>query len=123
MHEMSVCVALINEVERIAAERDAGSVSRIELGIGPLSGVEAVLLERAFPLAAAGTCAEFAELAIRTTDIVVRCSQCGAETEARANRLLCGACGDYRTRIVSGEEMILERVILDALPATRPLAS
>ena len=123
MHEMSVCLALINEVERIAAERNAGSVSRIEVGIGPLSGVEAVLLDRAFPLAAAGTSAEHAELVIETTDIVVHCSQCGEESAARANRLLCDACGDYRTRILSGEEMILQRVELDASPATRSLAS
>ncbi len=122
MHEMSVCVALIAEVERIAAERAHTVVSRIEIGIGPLSGVEAVLLERAFPLAAAGTCAEHAELRIRSTDIVVRCSQCGEESPARANRLLCGACGDYRTRVVSGEEMILQRVELGA-PAARSLAS
>jgi hydrogenase nickel incorporation protein HypA/HybF len=123
MHEMSVCLALINEVERIAAERNAGSVSRIEVGIGPLSGVEAVLLDRAFPLAAAGTSAEHAELVIETTDIVVHCSQCDEESPARANRLLCGACGDYRTRIVSGEEMILQRVELSASPAARSLAS
>ena len=44
MHEMSVSIALIEQVERIAAERDARSVSVITVSIGPLSGVEADLL-------------------------------------------------------------------------------
>ena len=121
MHEMSVCLALMAEVERIASERDARSVTRITVSIGPLSGVEARLLERAFPLAAAGTRAEHATLEIESLDIVVRCSQCGETSKARANRLLCGSCGDYRTNIVSGEEMLLQSVELD-LPEARSLA-
>jgi len=121
MHEMSICLALIEQVERIAAERGARSVSVITVSIGPLSGIEADLLARAFPLAAAGTPAESATLDIEHIDVAVRCSQCGAESPARANRLLCGECGDFRTTIVSGDEMILQRVELD-VPAARSLA-
>jgi Zn finger protein HypA/HybF involved in hydrogenase expression len=28
------------------------------------------------------------------------------------NRLLCASCGDFRTRIISGDELILQRVEL-----------
>ena len=112
MHELSVCLALLEQVERVAAENDATDVSRIVVTIGPLSGVEAELLRNAYPLAVAGTIAENAELEIEAAGIVVRCNECGAETEAQANRLLCGACGDYRTNLVSGDEMILRRVEL-----------
>jgi hydrogenase nickel incorporation protein HypA/HybF len=119
MHEMAVSLALIEQVERIATENGARGVTVITVSIGPLSGVEADLLERAFPLAAAGTRTEGAKLQIEKTGVVVRCSQCGAETPAKANRLLCGECGDYRTNIVSGDEMLLQRVELDvAEPAS-----
>jgi hydrogenase nickel incorporation protein HypA/HybF len=110
MHELSVCLALLEEVKRVAAENNASGVARIVVKVGPLSGVEADLLRNAYPLAAAGTLAEDAELEIEPAGIVVRCSECGAETKAKANRLLCGACGDYRTNLVSGDEMILTRV-------------
>ena len=110
MHELSVCLALLEEVKRVAAEHGAGEVTRITVTIGPLSGVEADLLRNAYPIAAAGTLAENAELEIEPSDIVVRCSQCGAESSARPNRLLCGECGDYRTNLVSGDEMVLKRV-------------
>lgn len=117
MHELSVCNALVEQVERIAAENGAGRVARIELLIGPLSGIETDLLRRAYPLATAGTVAADAELVIETADVVVRCSQCGSESSVAPNRLLCGECGDFRTRVVSGNEMILKRLELEDIHA------
>lgn len=119
MHELSVCIALLEQVERIAKERSASNVARIVIKLGPLSGVEPELLLRSYPIAASGTVAEHAELAIDRTAVVVRCSQCNSETAALPNRLLCGECGDFRTRIVSGDEMILQSVELR--PAAAPL--
>lgn len=110
MHELSICNALLGQVERIGREQGAGQVSRIVLSIGPLSGVEPKLLRHAWPLAATGSVAEHAQLDIETGDVVVRCTQCGTETPVAPNRLLCGACGDFRTRLVSGDEMLLKRV-------------
>ena len=43
MHELSVCLSLLDQVERIAREHGADRVVRIVLRIGPLSGVEAPL--------------------------------------------------------------------------------
>lgn len=113
MHELSVCLSLLEQVRVIAAERGASRVTRIELQIGPLSGVESDLLLNAWPIAAAGTLAADAEFVTATTGIRVRCQTCKAETGATANRLVCGECGDFRTAIVSGDEMILQRVELD----------
>jgi hydrogenase nickel incorporation protein HypA/HybF len=113
MHELSVCLSLLREVERIARDNDAGRVTRIAVTLGPLSGVEPELLRNAYPMAVAGTIAENAELQIDVADIVVKCSQCGAESPAKPNRLLCGECGDFRTNLVSGDEMVLKTVELD----------
>lgn len=107
VHELAICQSLLQQVEEIAQERRARTVTRITVSIGPLSGVEANLLSQAFPLAAAGSVARNAELVIETLPVRVKCEQCGAETEARPNRLLCGACGDYHTRLLSGDEMLL----------------
>ena len=113
MHELSVCLSLMQQVETIARERDASRVTKIVLNIGPLSGVEPELLRHAYPIAAAGTLAEHAELVMESADIVVRCSQCDGETTVAANKLLCGSCGDFRTRVISGDELTLMRVELD----------
>ena len=113
MHELSVCLALIEQVQGIARQHRAAQVSKILLDVGPLSGVEPDLLRNAWPLAAAGTVAEDAELDISTSDVRVRCSQCESETGAAPNRLVCGECGDFRTNVVSGDEMILKSVELE----------
>lgn len=110
MHELSVCLALIDQVERIARERDAATVCEIVISLGQLSGVEPQLLRHAYPLAATGTVAEHAQLTIEASELVIRCTVCEAESRVPANRLLCGACGDFRTRVVSGDEMVLQRV-------------
>lgn len=112
MHELSICQALLDQVERIAAEHGASRVERILLRVGPLSGVEGPLLQHAFPLAAAGTLAESAELLIETAAVRVACNDCGAETPATPNRLLCGDCGSYKTRLVSGDELLLANLEL-----------
>jgi hydrogenase nickel incorporation protein HypA/HybF len=113
MHELSVCQALLDQVTEIAREHRAQSVERILLRVGPLAGVEPQLLADAFPLARAGTVAERAELVIEPSAIRVRCRSCGAESDASANRLLCGACGDWQTTVVSGDELLLASVELE----------
>jgi len=123
MHEYSVCLALLEQVEHIAREHRARRVERIVLQLGPLSGVEAPLLKHAWPLAAAGSIAVDAELVIETAPVRVRCTQCGAESEAQANRLLCGSCGDFRTQLISGDEMLLANLELAEIEANEVVPS
>ena len=113
MHELAVCQDIIAQVEQIAVQHQAKSVHQILLDIGPLSGVEAPLLEAAFPIASAGSVAENAELKIDIAPIVVSCRSCNAKSEATANDLTCKQCGNWQTDLVSGDEMILKRIELD----------
>jgi hydrogenase nickel incorporation protein HypA/HybF len=121
MHELSVCLALMKQVERVATDHGARRVERIVLRIGPLSGIEPALLRNAFPLAATGSVAEGAELEIETGPVRVRCTVCDQESEVPSNRLLCSHCGDFRTRVISGEEMLLQSLELDLPPGSEPV--
>ena len=120
MHELALCQAMMSQVETIAREHRASRVTSITLGIGPLAGVEAQLLQHAYPIASAGTVAEGAALVIEATPVRVRCKRCDAESDALVNRLVCGHCGDWHTDLVSGDEMLLVSVELDK---TRPPGS
>lgn len=110
MHELSICQAIIAEVQAIAEDRQALAVSDIHLRIGPLSGVETSLLRNAFPFAAAGTVAADAALHVASVPVRVRCKQCGGEMTVPANRLLCGNCASWQTELISGDELLLDRV-------------
>ena len=113
MHELAICQALMNQVESIAAERNARSVVSIVVGMGPLSGVEAQLLKHAYPVASAGTIAEGARLVVENLPVRIKCTQCGSESDALPNKLVCKACGDWRTTLISGDELMLMRVELE----------
>jgi hydrogenase nickel incorporation protein HypA/HybF len=120
MHELSVCQSMISQVEGIAADREAQSVASITISIGALSGVDSQLLMNAYTIASAGTIAEHAELIIEHNPIRVRCNRCGGESEALANKMVCQECGDWRTTLISGDELLLmsvELVKTDDAPA------
>jgi hydrogenase nickel incorporation protein HypA/HybF len=110
VHELSVCQSLLSQVEDIAGENSAQRVLLVVLGVGPLSGVEPELLKQAYPIAAAGSVAEGSELAIESRPVRVACSQCGCESDASSNRLVCSHCGNWQTRLVSGDELLLLRI-------------
>jgi hydrogenase nickel incorporation protein HypA/HybF len=112
MHEFALCQALIAEVEALARQHRARRVAGVRLLVGPLSGTEPVLLQSAFPLAVAGTALDGALLSIDPAPLRVACESCGAESEAVPNRLVCAACGDWHTRILSGDELTLASVEL-----------
>lgn len=120
MHELAVAQALVEQVDSVIREHHAHSATSIRVRIGPLAGVVPELLASAFPLAAAGSRMESAQLEFTHAPIRVRCHTCGAETEAAMNRLICGACGDWHTQIVSGDELLLESVELETSPSLTP---
>lgn len=110
MHELSVCRSLLEQVNRIAAKNIDGTVKSIHIQVGPLSGVEPALLQSAFPVARSNTLAAQADLVIHSQPIRVKCQQCAAESEVTPNKLICGECGDYHTVLLSGDELLLERI-------------
>ena len=113
MHELSVAQALVDQVEDLANRHGAVGIHLIRVRVGPLAGIVPDLLATAFPLSAAGTRAEHARLELVPAPIRVRCRSCATETEATPNNLVCGACGDWRTEMVSGDELILESLEMD----------
>lgn len=115
MHELAICQGILSQVSTIAKEQGADRVDHIVLSVGPLSGVEPPLLDRAFEVARCGTVAEQATLEIRNSTLVITCRQCGNENEAEANRLLCSACGGWQVNVKQGDEMLLLRVELSGI--------
>jgi hydrogenase nickel incorporation protein HypA/HybF len=112
VHELSVCQALLKQVADIAMDRGACAVKRITIEVGPLSGIEPALLASAFRILRTGSCAARAVLCIESPPVGIRCSGCGAHSRTEPNRLVCATCGDFRTRVVAGDELRLRRVEL-----------
>jgi len=122
MHELTICHSLLREAERIAKQHERKAVTALTIAIGPLSGVEAPLLERAFSIARTNTAAEFATLEIENLPVVVWCEDCALASTVRANALLCVQCGNWKVTLKSGGELLLKSVVLaDAANASTPV--
>ena len=75
MHEAKLCLTLLDLAERRAAAAGAKRILAVELAVGEWAGVAPEALAAAFPLCAAGTAAEGAELRIERVpgrDLVLR---------------------------------------------------
>lgn len=113
MHEFSIVNALLEMCEKNARANDAQKITRVEVKIGKLSGVEAHLLETAFNTFKEQTVCDEAEFVIHVQDVVIRCRDCACESALTQNELLCPACQSRDVSIVDGEEMYLMRLEME----------
>ena len=112
MHEYSLIQSLMARVEQEARTHGAAVVHRIELSIGEQSGVELDLLVTAFETFRHGSICSGAELSVTPVPAVWSCPLCGARL-GQGEVLLCSECG-VPARLVSGDEIILERIEMEA---------
>ena len=112
MHEISVCQALLEQVEKIAIENNARQVTDITVQIGLLSGIVPELLEHAFNSLKEDTFIETATLHLTIQPVKIRCQSCHAEMEVPPNDLICQQCGDWHTTVIAGDELLLLNVEL-----------
>lgn len=110
MHEYSLVAALARRAEEEARARGATAVLGLRVRVGSLAGVEPTLLATAFTLCREGLL-EGAELSIEAAEAEWDCPRCGAKVPA-GGVLRCAACG-VPARLVSGDELLLERIEME----------
>lgn len=116
MHELAVCQALLEQVTEVAKENSASKVTGITVLLGPLSGVEAPLLQRAFMIARLGTVAATAELMIDSEPVTIRCRSCRLESRTTVNRLRCPFCEKPYPELITGDALTLSGVAVERDP-------
>lgn len=107
MHEYSVVQALLEQVEKIAAEHEAQQVTKIIVKIGAMSGIEPHLLEIAFNTFKEKTVCDGAEFVMNIQPLTVVCGRCGVRSELEKVYYRCPACESLEVDVVDGEEMYL----------------
>ncbi|MFI0961696.1 hydrogenase maturation nickel metallochaperone HypA [Streptomyces sp. NPDC021080] len=130
MHELSIAVAVVEQVEEAVREQGR-AVASLTLRIGELAGVVPEALDFSFGLAAEGTALAGARLLIETVEARGRCEGCGREAATGMPPVLwCAGCGAPLT-LLGGRELEIVRVTLadgplngkDADDGSRPAPS
>jgi len=113
MHEYSIVDSLLQLAEENARKHNAKSVTKLEIKIGVLSGVETDLLKTAFDTFKEGTMCENAEFIMHIQPVVVECKECGKVSELKKDEYLCPLCNSPHIKITDGEDMYLMSMELE----------
>jgi hydrogenase nickel incorporation protein HypA/HybF len=113
MHELSIVASLFDILNEKAKEQKAKKITKVKLKVGMLSGVVPELLESAFEIYKKDTIASDAKLEIETTSIKAKCKKCGFEFSPEDFTIICPTCCSYQVKILSGEELLLEKMELE----------
>jgi hydrogenase nickel incorporation protein HypA/HybF len=108
MHELSIAVTMIEQIEQIMRDKGISVLDSITVTIGALSGVDDEAFEFAFPMAVEGTSLEGAKLCIVQQPVEVHCRNCQARTSPEPIYLRCLACGSTAVEIVSGRDLLIQ---------------
>jgi hydrogenase nickel incorporation protein HypA/HybF len=113
MHEFSIIDSLLQLADEHARKNNAKKVTKLEVKIGILSGVEPELLKTAFETFKEGTICENAEFIMKIQPVVVRCRDCGKESELKKDEYRCPECNSGNLEIIDGEDMYLMSLELE----------
>ncbi len=112
MHEASIALALLEELDRLAEEHEASKVVKVRLRVGRLSGVVVDCLVFAFDAAKESFYrSRYAEIEVEEVPIRYRCRQCGCEFEVDDFIFpSCDKCSSLDLELICGEELDIAEV-------------
>jgi len=114
LHELAIADSVVQISSRHANGRQ---VTKVHLKVGHLRQVVPSALSFSFELVAQGTPVEGAELVLEEVPATGKCRACGAESRLESFPLQCAACGGFDLEIVAGEELYVESLEMEEIPA------
>jgi len=105
MHELSIAMGIVKIAEDETKKAKATEVSKIELIVGVLSGVEVDSLEFVWSSAVKDSVLENAELEIIKIGGKGKCADCDAEFEMENIYDVCPKCSSNFKGILQGKEL------------------
>ncbi len=118
MHEMSLVRSLLKQVERLCEQHGGTAVEQIEVEIGPLSGVESLLVREAFDILSIESGSAGSDLVIHEVPLKARCHDCLAEFELPSFVFVCLECQSHSIQITSGDAFRLLNVTIQSNQTT-----
>ncbi len=107
MHEVSLVRSLLTQVKQASQPTLPELVCRASVSIGPLSGVEPLLVQLAFDQLKCDYGLSECTLDIQEVSLQAVCRDCRAISTIENFLFRCAACGSTKLRITQGDEFQL----------------
>jgi hydrogenase nickel insertion protein HypA len=96
-----------------AKAASAQAVSRVELDIGTISGIEYASLEFALTVAVKGTILEGTEFRINKIEPLCQCLSCNNLYVPNGHYNKCPECQDLNIEIIKGKELQIKSLLVE----------
>lgn len=113
MHELSIAMSIVDICTEEAQKAGAEKVTRVEVEIGTLSGVETEALEFSWEAAIKNTLVEGAVLAIHKVEASAKCKSCQAEFPVDNFFSPCPSCKEFGFEILNGKELQIKSILVE----------
>jgi hydrogenase nickel incorporation protein HypA/HybF len=113
MHELSIALSIVDLAEEEARKANAVTISKVEVEIGTMAGIDTNALLFAWDSVVQGTMAQQSALVIHTIDAEAHCLECGKDFPAEHFFVQCPHCSSYRYQITKGKELRISSLMVD----------
>jgi hydrogenase nickel incorporation protein HypA/HybF len=113
MHELSIALSIVDLAEEEARKANAVTISKVDVEIGTMAGIDPDSLLFAWDSVVQGTMAQQSTLVIHTIDAEAHCLECGKDFPAEHFFVQCPHCSSYRYQIIKGKELRISSLIVD----------
>jgi hydrogenase nickel incorporation protein HypA/HybF len=113
MHELAVTKSILKVALDHTAQHGGKQVLSIHLRIGEMRNLEQDWIQRYFDYISQGTPAEKAVIKVAKVPVEFRCQACERAFTANFHaeqKILCAHCGSFEYDLVSGRELVVEKV-------------
>jgi hydrogenase nickel incorporation protein HypA/HybF len=114
MHEYGLAEGVLATVRQRAGGR---KVAGIRVRFGVRHAVDAESMAQAFSFVAEGTEAAGATVELVTVPATITCRDCGLDAETSDVLAVCPRCASEDVQITGGDEMTLESITYEPVPA------
>lgn len=105
MHELSIAMGIVKIARNELKKAKASKITRIELEIGDLAGIEFEALDFVWPMAVRATVLEKAERRVHKVQGKAKCLECESEFTITQVYDPCPLCNSYLKGITQGKEL------------------
>lgn len=102
MHELSLAKSLLRQADEIRTQQSEERIAEIKVELGPLSGVEPLLLCSAFEQLIPNTNASSAKLVLEEVPLIAKCMICESRIMVEQFDFRCPQC-EGSLKVIQGD--------------------
>ena len=110
MNENFLASNLIDQVDKVAAEKNVSVIVSVTLRVGVLSGVNLAAMEDSIPAVAADSSLKDVKWVLEPEPLTIRCNQCGSTTSPDIPYFVCHNCSSKNVKIIGGEDLFISEM-------------